>query len=620
MGSFVVEIINKQRKYSEQEIIKQYDSFYSIDDFLFELIDYLYSKIDNKKIPSSIEIDNFNTYLNKYFTKISKDNLSNMCIKIDGLYKRILQVISSKPKIDQHILIAFSNDLKEFLDFESYDSSKYDLEQIEIGNKLDKIIFEEQNECIFEMVKKSDKICKFKYRDGEILINKVYSCFKGLVKDNCDYNQSVDFYQKLIFEILVSDCYKKSNKIKEVIDDLRVFRKTLNSRDKNKVVQILINKLEILNVSSITIDEKEKFIKHLLSNYDINVNFSSSIERVDDLVSCRTNDIKDFRNKNIITMDSKFKSAYDDAISLEKTDNGYLLGIYITDVASFVGVDSLLYNHAKQRGESIYTSEDNNNFYIPMFPVDLTRNFFSLNKDCDRQVIAYLFYFSDSFDLISYEFNNAVINVKNNYSFECIDRINPSDSNYDMINLLIKLTDVLSKNFNSNYHFLKEKNSSFSRNSKYSLSIGSKIISTSTLFLNAFIAERFKKFDWPYIYRVNETEVPIEKLYFSNLDNLVKKYRSSRYSCEPNGHAGNNMSVYGHITNPIRSYASYMNQYFFEYLFLDWVSFPEKIKFIRYWNDMLPSIVDDLNSRLEKNKEFVSVMQELNSKRLTKKK
>jgi len=136
------------------------------------------------------------------------------------------------------------------------------------------------------------------------------------------------------------------------------------------------------------------------------------------------------------------------------------------------------------------------------------------------------------------------------------------------------------------------------------------------LFLNSYVAQKFDEYKWPYIYRVNDTDVSVGKLRFSSLGDEVKKCHVSRYSAFPGGHAVNNMKVYGHITNPIRSFASYMNQYFFEYMVLDLDYLSEKIKFIRYWNGILPSIVENLNKRLISNKSYVSVMDELNSKKI----
>lgn len=622
MSCFIEEIINKKNICKKNDIELEYQSFTPFDDFLLDLTDYFYDFINNKKTINEVMILNFKLYLDSYFRYVSKDNYTNICDKINLLYRRVVELKRSRPKNEQVNYDNFEKSLCVFLEVESYNSNKYDLEQVEIGSKLDYLIFEQNSDFIFELLKKSSSLCKFKYHDGQLLIDKVYSYFKKLVITN-DCCESLDYFKRLLFAILSSDNYNKSNKLNNIIDDLKNFKNTLNTSVKSKCVRNLLDNIEIINVSSIKKSDKEKIAKHLINNYNIHINFSSNITKIDDLVSCRNfknSEIMDFRDKNVITMDSKFKTAYDDALSFEKTSYGYLLGLYITDVASYVGVDGSLYNHAKQRGESIYISETNNSSYIPMFPVEITRNFFSLTKGDDRQVVAYMFRFSDNYDLIGYDFTNAIINVSENYSFGNIDKFNPNDKNYDMVNNLINLTNVLSKSFNDNYHIVKEKNSTYERNCKYSLSIGSKIVSTLTLFLNSYVASLFKNNNWPYIYRINETSVPIDKTFFSKLDDVLKYYHCSKYSFEPLGHAVNNMNVYGHITNPIRSFASYLNQYLFEYLFLDWVSIEDKNKFIDYWNNELPLIIDETNNRIEKNKEFVSVMQELNNKRLTYKK
>lgn len=622
MSCFIEEIINKKNICKKNDIELEYQSFTPFDDFLLDLTDYFYDFINNKNTINEVMILNFKLYLDSYFRYVSKDNYTNICDKINLLYRRVVELKRSRPKNEQVNYDNFEKSLCVFLEVESYNSNKYDLEQVEIGSKLDYLIFEQNSDFIFELLKKSSSLCKFKYHDGQLLIDKVYSYFKKLVITN-DCCESLDYFKRLLFAILSSDNYNKSSKLNNIIDDLKSFKNTLNTSVKSKCVRNLLDNIEIINVSSIKKSDKEKIAKHLINNYNIHINFSSNITKIDDLVSCRNfknSEIMDFRDKNVITMDSKFKTAYDDALSFEKTSYGYLLGLYITDVASYVGVDGSLYNHAKQRGESIYISETNNSSYIPMFPVEITRNFFSLTKGDDRQVVAYMFRFSDNYDLIGYDFTNAIINVSENYSFGNIDKFNPNDKNYDMVNNLINLTNVLSKSFNDNYHIVKEKNSTYERNCKYSLSIGSKIVSTLTLFLNSYVASLFKNNNWPYIYRINETSVPIDKTFFSKLDDVLKYYHCSKYSFEPLGHAVNNMNVYGHITNPIRSFASYLNQYLFEYLFLDWVSIEDKNKFIDYWNNELPLIIDETNNRIEKNKEFVSVMQELNNKRLTYKK
>lgn len=472
-----------------------------------------------------------------------------------------------------------------------------------LGCFLDKLIFENNDVCIFDILNKSDKLYKYKYGDGSFLVDKVLKYYVDSLL--CESFERAQFYSCIIFEILKRDNYRFS-KVDSIIFQLRGLKSKLNGGKKYKYVMSFIDRLSILNGSL-----SKKDLKGFERDFDISVNFSSSIESIDDVSFSRRCNLVDRRDRQIITMDHKFKVSYDDAISIEKTDYGYLFGIYISDVTSFVGVESLLYEHARQRGESIY-GDLNNSFYIPMFPREITKNLFSLNKGEDKCVVAYMFKFSDSFDLIDSYFENAIINVSNNYSFDYIDKFSKDDSNYDMIYLLMKLTDSLNFCFNGDYHRFKEKNKKVG----YDNGVGSNIISRATIFLNTYIAELFMKYNWPYIYRVNynifdglESDSDIKK--------FVKGSSFSRYSICASAHPVNNGRVYGHITNPIRSFASYVNQYLFSCLCLDSC---DNGSFIDYWNMVLPDLVSELNFRLNKNKEFLSVLSELDRKSLTKRK
>jgi ribonuclease R len=152
----------------------------------------------------------------------------------------------------------------------------------------------------------------------------------------------------------------------------------------------------------LSVISRDNYQTLLLRNYGIKNGFSRYIESEKNLKFPDTRKVADLIDKNVITMDHKFKVAYDDAISVERLRNGnYLLGVYITDVSSFVGMDTVLYEDARQRGESIY-GDQKNKFYLPMFPREMTKNFFSLNQGEDKYVIAHFFEFSSSFDFIGY--------------------------------------------------------------------------------------------------------------------------------------------------------------------------------------------------------------------------
>lgn len=458
--------------------------------------------------------------------------------------------------------------------------------------EIEKIIFIDHSGVAFDLVK-SISVCKFKFSDGVSLIDKLCSAFKEAAVYGSSFS---NYYRKLIFEILTNS-YSSNVKFKEVIMDFENFLSILSGNAKDDVM-CLVNELKLFkkHLDKNCITEHDR--KILQRSFGVREKFSQSVEKESDLFYGF--DSWDLRGKRIVTLDSKFKTAYDDAISVERTSYGYLLGIYISDVASYVSDDSILYEQAFKRGESIYTNVDNSS-YIPMFPHDLTREFFSLNAGVDRKVVAHFFRISKDFNLIGACVTRATINVSKNYSFDDVERKN-DDSNYDMICLLSELANGLRSHFNLDYHIVKEQNGGLVRRTKYLDSKGSSIITISTLLLNSYIAEVMSKNKYPYIYRVNDTVLS---------DRLLN---SSIYSVNDSGHVVNNGNCYGHVSNPIRSFASLLNQYFELNLLIDGCS----DEFVSEWRGRLPLIVDELNMRLSLNSEYKGAVEKIFGKQLTK--
>ena len=604
MGSFVRNILKNQKFYKEQLLLNEYAS---IDMFFSDLLNDVYDRIDKRNFLTESEVSNFIKYINKYYDRIDFNILIDDFIRICD---RCTQLIGCVDKKNCDLLRRVYINISDIVNVYNIDSRKSELDKADISNFLNHVVFDCQDNCIFDIVNKSNKLYKYKYKDGETFINKALRYYKDSVKSN--YFNNANYYSRLLFELLKLD----KSKLHNIVSDLRNFKSSLNDKKKSSYILNLIDNLSILDSSSISNDDVNKKQKKVMYNYNIFDDFPDQLEGISDVRYSRFENLVDMRNKNVITIDNKLKSAFDDAISIEKTDYGYLFTIYITDVASFVDIDSSLYHCARKRSESIY-SNYNNGFYVPMFPYDLTRNLFSLNSGSDRYVVAHSFKFSDSFDFIGHEFNNAIINVNRNYSYDEIDRMHCNDYNYDMVESLRDITDFLGKEFNSSYHKIKEK----SGKHNYEDGIGANIICNSTVFLNSYIAKMFYDKNFPYIYRINEFP------FMSNVNNddlrkLINTYNSSSYSFVPKGHPINNGGVYGHITNPMRSFVSYLNQYIFEYIFVDWKVKNDIIRVIQFvdrLNDKLPIIVDGVNERIEKNKEFLSVLSELDSKRLTKK-
>ncbi len=127
----------------------------------------------------------------------------------------------------------------------------------------------------------------------------------------------------------------------------------------------------------------------------------------------------DLRDTLHYTIDGETAKDFDDAVCIEKTEQGYRLFVSIADVSHFVAADSPLDREAYQRGTSIYFPGR----VIPMLPENLSNNLCSLIPDEDRLTFTAILDFDDRGNLLQKNFTKSVICSKQRFTYTTVKQI-----------------------------------------------------------------------------------------------------------------------------------------------------------------------------------------------------
>ena len=315
---------------------------------------------------------------------------------------------------------------------------------------------------------------------------------------------------------------------------------------------------------------------------------------------------KDVRDWQTVTIDGEDAKDLDDAITLTKEGDNYILGVHIADVTNYVQENSALDREALKRGTSVYLADR----VIPMLPHVLSNGMCCLNAGEDRLALSCIMTVDSKGNVIDHQIAETVVNVDERMSYTSVKKILEEHDAEEcrryqtlipMFELMKELSEILRNrrhkrgaidfDFPESKMVLDEDGTPLEIKA-YDRNVATKIIEDFMLLANETVAEEYFWQEIPFVYRVHEApdEEKMKKLitFIQNfgytmhvpkgqeirpkevqklLDKIegsqeeamisrltLRSMKQAKYSPDNDGHFGLATQYYTHFTSPIRRY------------------------------------------------------------------
>lgn len=313
---------------------------------------------------------------------------------------------------------------------------------------------------------------------------------------------------------------------------------------------------------------------------------------------------EDYRDLLTVTIDGEDARDLDDAITLEKREKGYRLGVHIADVSQYVQEGSALDKDALDRGTSVYLCDR----VIPMLPRELSNGICSLNAGTDRLALSCMMDVDERGNVVGHKITESIIHVDRRMSYTGVEAIlegkeHPEGDREDIIALCFLMKEAAAilkekrrKRGAIDFDFpeakiLVDEEGYPTDIHPYERNTATDIIEDFMLLANETVAEDYFWQELPFVYRTHEAPDPdrisrldafirnfglymktgretfhpkeIQKLLFSLegepeealISRLaLRSMKQAKYTTLNVGHFGLSTQYYTHFTSPIRRY------------------------------------------------------------------
>ena len=449
----------------------------------------------------------------------------------------------------------------------------------------DKVLF-----ILNDKIKNEGKVIK--------VLERAKNIFVGKLEDNKDFAFFIPDQKKIY-----TDFFIKKNNEEKYKENFKVLAKVTNWNTRRKPEAIII---KILGKSG----ENETEINSILYEYDLNPNFPKDviheINKINSKIdTSEINKRKDIRKLQTFTIDPSDAKDFDDALSIDKNNDGFFnVGIHIADVSHFLEKNSLINKEAEKRATSVYLVDRT----IPMLPEKLSNYLCSLRPDSDRLTFSVMFDINLEAQIKNIWIGKTIIHSEKRFTYKeaqkCIEK---GEDNFSkglrILNTIAK--KIREKRFeDGSFNFTTKEVKFILDENKKPINIyekkrqdSNKMIEEYMLLANKIVAEKIQKIKNkknPFVYRIHEepkkdkleelknyisqfgykinTE---EKTLSKSLNDLMKKIKGkpeensiekfairsmskAKYSINRERHFGLSFDNYTHFTSPIRRFPDVM--------------------------------------------------------------
>ena len=355
---------------------------------------------------------------------------------------------------------------------------------------------------------------------------------------------------------------------------------------------------------------------------------------------------KDLTDMTIFTIDGDDTKDIDDAISISKKGENYILGVHIADVSYYVKEGTALYKEAYSRGTSVYLVDR----VVPMLPHKLSNGICSLNPNVDRLAISCIMEITPNGKIVSHDIFESVIRSRIQMTYKKVNKIlndEETPEGYepfkDDLKLMWELAKILRKEKLSRGYLdfdVDEPKILVDENCKpYDVVLrergkGENMIEDFMIAANETVAEHVFYMGLPFVYRVHEVPDNEKVEGFLNsismlgyhivgdrnfvypksmkkiLDQLRDKegfeilstlllrcMKKAVYKPENLGHYGLASKCYTHFTSPIRRFPdTTVHNLLRKYIFNE-PNDKELNRLIEYWEENLPALCDHASEK-----------------------